>query len=447
MKILLVQPPSNIMLNRRESKRCMPPLGLAYIAGYMRSLGHEVKIYDMIAEGYFKENTFSYDKNFGFYYTENGDYIEYGEWNIVPVLEEFKPDIVGVSCITSQRHFQACNIIRMVKRYNKNIITIIGGNHPSCLPDLVIKDCEDCLDYLVIGEGEYAMREIVLNHVSKGIVDLKFHPNLDDLPFPAHDLLPLTTYQKIWKETQYFNSKGKKYTATSTSRACVNHCEHCNYETVFGKKWRRRSLSNIEEEIKVIKNLGIEEIQLYEYNGFVDKQYMYDVACLMKKYNMQWNVAAGVWIKQLDKNFIYHLKDCGMNCIDLAIESPFEDVINTMPGKDVNIDHVLKIIECCKESNLYTNAFFMIGFPNQTLKQMWNTVIWAKDLNLDTCVFFIDQPLPGTVLWNKIKFIDNFHPFMLRYGKCNIKSDKWTPEQVENIRYQGRRIFIESKNL
>jgi len=458
MKVLLIQPPSNIMYSRRESKPCMPPLGLAYIAGYLRSKGHEVQILDMIAEDYYEERYFYYDEN-KIHYTDQrcivddfqfpliDTFVEYGMStdDLLRYIDKYEPDIIGVSCICSLRHFQACNIINAVKAYYPRIITVMGGNHPSSLPDLIMQDCNGNLDYLVIGEGEYVMEDIIEDKLPKGIVDLKYHTNIDDLPLPAHDLLPLDKYLEIWNKTQYHFYPAKKYVIMNTSRGCVNGCEHCPHEVVFGHGWRRRSLSKIEEEIQFVKSLGVEEIQFHEYNGFVDKKYMEDIAHLLKKYNMVWNVPIGVWLKPLTEEYIKMLKECGMNCIDLAIESPDSSILTTMPGKDVDPKHAEDVVNWCKKYGLYINAFFMIGFENQSLIDMMNTVLYAAKIGLDTCVFFIAQPLPKTILWNKAKFINNFHPFMLRYGKCNTRSNLWKAKDVEEIRYIGRKLFLSTK--
>jgi radical SAM superfamily enzyme YgiQ (UPF0313 family) len=309
-----------------------------------------------------------------------------------------------------------------------------------------MKDCGDSLDYCVVGEGEVVFAEICAPNspYKRGIVEAKQHVCIDDLPLPAHDLLPLDKYLAIWNRTQYHFYPAQKFVIMNTSRGCSHGCEHCPHEVVFGSGWRRRSLESIEKELQAVIALGVKEVQFHEYNGFMSRQYMWDIATLMKKYNLTWNVPIGVWVKVLDEPFIKHLKDCGMNCIDLAIESPNKDVLCTMPGKNVDIDHAKEVIKWCKEAKLYINGFFMIGFPEQSLKDMWDTVIWARSLELDSVSIFIAQPLPKTKLWSKAQFIDGFHPFMLRYGKCNTSSPLWKPEEVENIRLQGRLMCQQS---
>jgi radical SAM superfamily enzyme YgiQ (UPF0313 family) len=424
------------MANRRESKPALPPYGLACIAAFLRQHGHEVKIYDMLTEGYNKEDYSRY----------NGQFIRYGdgEFDLWNKLTEFKPDIVGVSCIAALRHFEAVDVIKWVKEFDKNIITAIGGNHPTTLPNLVMNDCGRQLDFLVGGEGEYPMLNIANYNMSLRTV----RTDLDTMPIPAHDLLPLDKYRDIWWKTSYhfYNVPGR-YICASTSRGCVNKCQQCPHEAVFGRGWRPRRVKDIEAEVRfAVEELGVREVQFHEYNGQVDRKFMQEVTQMMKQFNIRWGYPIGMWVKLLDEKLLTDMFNSGMSYINLAIESISKKVLDTMPGKDVEIDYVDKVIQWSKDIGYYTNGFFMLGFPDQDLTSMKMTIDYAIGTDLDTAAFFIMQPLPGTKQYDNVEFIDGFHPMHLRYGKCNIKSKLWTAEQVEELRYQGRQDFLKSRN-
>jgi radical SAM superfamily enzyme YgiQ (UPF0313 family) len=189
----------------------------------------------------------------------------------------------------------------------------------------------------------------------------------------------------------------------------------------------------------------VTDIQYHEYNGLVERGFAENVACALKPFKIRWGYPEGVWLQQLDKPLLETMFNAGMDYINLAIESPHEGVLSTMPGKDVKIQHAEQVVKWCRDIGYYTNAFFMIGFPDQTIEEMNKTVDYAISLDIDTAVFFIAQPLPGSPSWNKVEFIDGFHPMMLRYGKCNIKSKLWTAEQVEAVRHEGRKKFLKSR--
>jgi len=435
-RIMLIQPPSNIMANRMESKPALPPYGLACMAGLLRQHGHEVQIYDMLTEGYDKED-------YSHYY---GKFIRYGDSRIdlVRRLATFQPDIVGVSCMMSLRHFEACDVVRWVKEYNNKIITIMGGNHPSTMPTMVMEDCDRSLDYIVSGEGEYPM----LNLANYNTPLRTVRTDMDAMPMAAHYLLPLDKYAEIWHKTNYhFYDVPGRYICTSTSRGCVNKCHHCPHEAVFGRGWRPRQIKQIEAEVRyAVEVLGVKEVQFHEYNGQVDPKFMGEVAAMMKQFGIRWGYPIGVWVKLLNKKLLEDMYAAGMDYINLAIESPAKMVLDTMPGKDVELPYVDKIVKMCRDIGYYSNAFFMLGFPDQTLTDMKLTIDYAIGCDIDTAAFFIAQPLPGTKMWNTVDFIDGFHPMMLRYGKCNIKSKLWTADQVEELRHEGRKDFLKSRN-
>ena len=118
MRILLCQPASNIMKNRKEGKPALQPMGLAYIAGTLIENGYkDVEILDVLTEGYYNETTFK------------RDYIRYGlsPSDIKDRIRDFAPDIVGVSCMASLRKYQCYEICKLAKEVNSSIITVIGG--------------------------------------------------------------------------------------------------------------------------------------------------------------------------------------------------------------------------------------------------------------------------------------------------------------------------------
>lgn len=440
-RVMLIQPPSNIMSSRKEGKPALPPYGLVCLAGSLRQAGHEVQIYDMLTEGYEKEVLYP-----------NGKFIRYGDNqdDLSRRIETFRPDVVGVSCMASLRHFEACDVVKWVKECDPAITTVMGGIHPSSLPELVLNDCGSALNHIIKGEGERAIVDIVNSRTEHNPVCNRIHSHpltkQDAEPSPAHDLLPLDKYVEVWNKHEYyfFPLKGRTISST-TSRGCVNRCEHCPHDVIFGKGWRKRKISNILKEAEFAVSLGVTDIQYHEYNGLVEYRFVEGVAKALKPLNIRWGYPEGVWLQPLDKPLLETMYNAGMDYINLAIESPHADVLSTMPGKDVNISHAERVVKWCRDIGFYINAFFMIGFPDQTIADMNKTVDYAISLDIDTAVFFIAQPLPGSPSWHKVEFIDGFHPMMLRYGKCNIKSKNWTAQEVEAVRHEGRAKFLRSR--
>lgn len=477
LRILLIQPASNIMNNRKEGKPALLPLGLMSIAGTLRKYRKDdkIEILDVMTEGFYNEKVF------------RKDYIRYGlsPKEIRDKIKEFKPDIVGVSCMASIRKYHAYEICKLAKEVDPSIITVIGGNHITCFPKEAIRRLY--IDFAILGEGEKSFLELVnlLDESliqcigqSRKIYNLKFkdldvlngiafkynkksiikpqkywEEDIDNIPFPAHDLINLKMYSDIWNKEGYQTYKARKYTMSLMARGCPNSCRHCPHNVIF-PGYRSRSAANLFEEVKWCYDLGIREIQYHEYNGIVNWKIVEEFCNLMiesgMNKEMRWGWPIGIWLKRLTRDRLKLMREAGMDYICLAIESSDQSKLDeVMKGKDVDLDHTLNVIKWCREFDYQIHSFFMLGLEGQTKKDIEHTIDFAKNLDIDSASFFIAQPLPGTPFWDHCKekklFLDGFDTFHLRYGKVNHKVEGITPSELEEYRHRARKEFIKKK--
>ena len=193
-----------------------PPLGLGYIASYLRMHGHhDVKIYD----GMLRDND-----NHGF----------------LRVLESFSPDVVGISGQSTSTIYDAYRAAKQVKKYDSNILVVIGGAHATFEDMDILVSCPE-IDVVVRGEGEVIMNEIVDTHSQgknlrevPGITirnsstisrnpDAQLIQNLDCFPTPAYDLI----------NPQHYFNHGVRYTTMITSRGCPYRCSFCSSSRIY----------------------------------------------------------------------------------------------------------------------------------------------------------------------------------------------------------------------
>jgi len=458
MRILLVQPASNIMKNRKEGKPALQPLGLAYIASTLLSNGYtDVKILDVLTEGFFNETPFK------------EDFIRYGlsPEEIKKRITHFNPDIVGVSCICSLRKYQTYEICELAKEVNPKIVTVVGGNHMTCFPEEALN--ERYVDFAVMGEGEEPFLQLVKYCDGKrenldfdGIAYKKgeqlvvkpqtyWRKDIDNIPFPAHHLLALDKHLEIWKKSGYHYYEAKKFTSMVMARGCPNRCEHCPHDVLF-PGYRPRSAKNIFEEVKkVYEELGVEEIQFHEYNGLVIWSIVEEFCNLMIKSGLnkkiRWGWPIGIWIKALTYEKLKLMKEAGMDYADLAIESGNQNLLSKlMRGKDVDLNHTLEVIKWCRELGYYIGCFFMLGLEGQDKEDIEKTIEFSSKLDVDSISYFIAQPLPGTPLWahceEKNLFVPGFDTFHIRYGKANMKIKGLTSAELEEYRHKARGDFL-----
>jgi len=236
------------------------PLGLGYIGAYLEENNHQVKIIDANSEDLKNEQ-------------------------IIGILQEYLPDIVGLSA-TTPAFVHAKKLIRKIKKEFSDIKIIIGGAHVTAVPEDAICNCD--ADLGVIGEGEKTTLEVVeyftnrqKNSLSKinGIVynednkviktePRKYWEDIDEIPFPArHLMLPLKKLQPVPASFKYLPS-----THLITSRGCPSKCTFCD-RAVFGTRFRAASPNRVVDEIEEI---------VYKY-GAKDFKFFDDTFTLNKK--------------------------------------------------------------------------------------------------------------------------------------------------------------------
>ncbi len=240
MKILFINPPdfntisAELPVAIQEAKGYNPPLGLLYLAGYLEKYSnHNLKILDCQAE-------------------------EMGYEEIEKVIKDFSPNVVAVTAMTFTL-IDVINVLKIAKKINPDIKTVLGGPHPHIYPEETINIKE--VDFVVLGEGEKIFKELLENIDNreklknlKGLVykegdkifnsgPADFITDLDNIPFPARHL---TSYKKY---TSILSSQ-KVVTTAFTSRGCPYRCLFCD-RPHLGKMFRFRSAKNVADEFEL----------------------------------------------------------------------------------------------------------------------------------------------------------------------------------------------------
>jgi len=194
MKILLVSP--TVTLHKFDLSLPIKPtlLGLCYIGGTLKKAGYEVKILDCFSYAVCFEHTDSTFSRYGM-----------SDKEILYKIQQFKPDVVGITSMYTSCFKDAHNIARIVKKIDRDILVVFGGTHTSTLPESVLRD--DNVDLAVIGEGEVTICEVLerfrsnrnfseiegIAYIANGKIRMEKPripiQNLDELPFPARELL------------------------------------------------------------------------------------------------------------------------------------------------------------------------------------------------------------------------------------------------------------------
>ncbi|HAH20865.1 MAG: hypothetical protein A2Y00_03225 [Omnitrophica WOR_2 bacterium GWF2_43_52] len=404
MKVLLIQPPFTIY--HSESKKCHPPLGLAYLAGVLR-FNYDVRILDALAEGYdFQEKISPGIIRYGMAFTE-----------IRKRIADFSPDIVGVSCLFSAQVENSLLACRAAKEVSKSILTVSGGAHPSTVPQEMLADSN--LDFIVLQEGETSFPAllqaleaksdfsridgIAFKKNGKIIVNPKaaMEENLDTIPFPYWQALPIKKYFHI-NNPHGVALSNVPFLPVITSRGCPFSCIFCSVNNLWGRGYRKRSAENVLDELQyLIDSFGVREILFEDDNLTLDKQRAINIFAGMveRKFNLRWSVPNGIAVQTLDEPMLELMKKSGCHSISIAVESGDEYILHKVIGKPLELSQVKPIVEKARKIGLETTIFFVVGFPSETREQIKHTFTFSEKLGADNVNFFYATPLPGTALF------------------------------------------------
>jgi len=433
-KVLLISPQGKITITQegsRERKLAVPPLGLAYLAASIRDAGFDVEILDCLIENYYFEQ-------------KNGNEVVYGleEKDIYSRIRINNPDLVGVSCLFSNREKEALNICAIAKMAIPGIHVVLGGQHPSGMPDLILNPN---VDYILRGESDQSFISllsainnkmdlskidgiVVKTHESVFIGPKTQFPDVKILPYPAWDLLNLERYWNIGMADYEINTKQqKKFIIMITSRGCPHHCYFCTSTMMSGKKYRERDISDVLTEIRMYKEkYGVDEIHFWDDNFFVNKRKIKILlARLIEEFpDIQFQTPSGSEINALDDEVIELLAKAGFKKIFLAVESLDDSIQKNLIDKKVKLSRIPEIIKKFHECGVIVEGSFMVGFPGESKEQIDMTFENVKKYDFDRISISIVNPLPGTSLYNQCKQ-DN-----LFYSDFEVHNIRWSNENI-----------------
>jgi radical SAM superfamily enzyme YgiQ (UPF0313 family) len=311
-------------------------------------------------------------------------------------IDEFKPDIIGISAFTYEFEEAAILAKEIKARYSDQCLIVVGGSHVSALPvETLIR--YSSFDLCSIGESEITLLEIIRNFKERNwvsidgiafknihgeIIQTKPRAKIDDLnsiPMPAWDMLP--------KATDYF---------IQSSRGCPFNCYFCFNPN--GTKVRLRSATDIITEVNwIIEHIHPKRISFGDEAFGTNKAESLNLIHLMIENNISektsWDIQTHVSF--IDEVLIGKLKLAGVSKIEMGVETGSEAIMKSI-GKGITKEKVLTAFNLCKKYKINTGAFFIFGHPEDTKKTIWETIRFAAKINPTEPIFGILVPFPGT---------------------------------------------------
>ncbi len=402
MKVLLIQPPVEDFYHTRIRTY---PLGLIYLATKIKDLC-EVKIIDLrggekttYAQNPFLELSEYYREEIYSPFSLFKRYSRFGsrESEIERIIRHENPDVLCVSSLFSAYFRESLRVAEIAKEVKSDLITVFGGHHPTALPGLVLE--EKSVDFVIRGEGEKPLFRLLfaliekkpellsqiegLCYKEKGRLyisqRISFEEDVDTIP-----------ERSLINEKEYKIGK-KTYAFLITSRGCPNSCSFCSKMAV---PYRMRSLRSIEEEIEILKGIGVEWIDFEDDMLIFEEERFLEILNLLKGKEFVLSAMNGIYIESLSGKILKEMGEAGFKKINLSIVDLSPCVLSGQKRRvPKNAEMVFKTVE---SSDMNMEIHFIIGLPNQSIEDVLRTMSYLAQIRclLGPSVYYLSPTNP-----------------------------------------------------
>ena len=402
--ILFVNPPSadgfiyirDINRHGRSSWERIkwPQTNLASLAAIAEQAGYSVEIVDCIAE-------------------------EIGWDEYESILTKCRPRF----CLSNVISVTYSNDLRALKRAKEiaGAITIGMGPHLTSRPQQSIFE-SDGLDFIILNEAEETLRDLLhtIDHPGRlneeelravegvafvperlGAGDNKacvitacreFIQDLDSLPRPRHDLLPL---KKYW--SPFLGN----YTFVEAMRGCAYRCVFCRQAVMWKWKVRARSGAKVAAEAMYVNSLGVDNILFHADTFTLDKKMVEDICDVLIQAGAPFRWACNSHVQPLlvNPDLVHKMKRAGCWMIAVGIESGDNEVLKKIK-KQITIEEAEKVVEMIHGAGIEAWGYFVLGLPGETKESLKKTIKASLRMPLTIAKFDIAAPYPGTEFYD-----------------------------------------------
>jgi len=399
MKVLLIYPawPGKYW-PRGGFRSYWIPTGLAHIAGILEKDGHELRVH--VCEEHIIKN--NHDRT-------AADRILHRE------LESFRPDVVGFSVLTPGMS-EMIRIARLAKSIcGERTLLIAGGVHPTALPERTLRECPD-LDAVVVGEGEWTMRELLIKGIADTVAGLVYRENgafihtgrrqpecnPDRLGMPAYHLFDMEFYTRPnrwmipWLNLSVTNIR--------TSRGCPGHCAFCAGTLVSGPGVRFHSVEHVMTQIeKVVSDFGVEAIHFEDDSFGTDRERVFRICDALRQSGLSRRIRwdCGMRVDQVDSELLAEMKSAGCIEVEYGFETGSDRALAAI-GKQSTRELNLRAVELTRQADLRIFADIMVGLPGETSKDWRATRKFIRQTKPDVLIAALLCPLPGTPIFKHL---------------------------------------------
>lgn len=424
--VLLIQPPHfpeemlDVKIAQNKRYYNYPPYGLGLLSTNLISRGYKVHILDLNMEL--------------LRFIQNADeekisiplVREFWKKEVEKTINEFDADIVGLSCMFTMCQPNAKDVSVHLKKINPDIPIIAGGVHVTNAPEIFLREIPE-VDFISLFESDislggfidYVNGKLETNYLFQlgSIVDKKYFeikkrhiPNAVDIDaLPNYGNLDIQNYYKQGEvgNFRYWIPKDAIVSSILSNRGCRARCTFCSVHHFNGHGVRVRTIDSVIDEIKRLKeDYGINHITWLDDDIFFDHKRTVNLynEIVRKNLNITWDAMNGIIASAVAAHpeTIHAAADSGCIAVNYGVESGNNEILRSVK-KPSGLKHYLKVGEIMlKYPQIYSRAFIIIGFPNETFQQLLDTVNLCRDMNMDWYGIQKLSPLPSTELFTEM---------------------------------------------
>jgi len=377
-----------------------PPFWGALLAAYLREKGFGVALFDAEAENWSPDEA-------------------------ARALADAAPRLAVIVASGSNPSASTMNmldagtLLARVKELAPDVATMLFGLHPSALPQQTL--CQEKPDFVCQGEGFFTLPPL-LEALAKGgdIPDIdglwrigpdgavtagarpKVLPDLDALPMPAWDLLPMDRYRAHNWHCFDDISRRQPYAVLSTSLGCPFHCTFCCINALFGHSGIRfRSTRSVLDEIDwLVKSHGVRNIKILDEMFAINEQRVIDLCEAIASRGYDLNFWAYARVNTVTRPMMDAMKRAGINWLAYGFESASKKVLRAN-SKGYDLKQVDDVVEMTRQAGIAICANFIVGLPEDDFDSMQETLVRMMDINAEWANIYSAMAYPGSKLYEQ----------------------------------------------
>ena len=393
MRCLLISPSHP---GKQRLKPSWMPLGLSFLAAVLRGQGHETIIFDRFAR----------------LIRRRGDDAAVDR-EMMATIRDFRPDLIGLQTI-SPLIFDTISCVNLIRPQFKGLL-YAGGHHATALPELTLERITG-LDGLVVGEGEMPLACLARGDDPSSIPGVWFRDDedrgqgtnawvnrdLDQLPFPALDLLDMDLYLRpgVNPIKGHFLST----ICLLASRGCPQRCEFCSESLTYGRGVRFHSPDYVAEWLaEVLGKYQMEAVYFHDNDFLISEGWAREICeRIMKlpgKRPLKWGVQARS--DHINRDILRVMRRAGCVTVEIGVETSSQSLLDKVE-KRASVAMHEKAIALCRQEGLHTHAYMLAGLEGETLADLQENLDWAKRIKPDSFQMSRLMIHPGTRLYDRL---------------------------------------------